>query len=285
MKLTLLLMTICISCNRNAQSNSDKTDPVEYTYNVTNKDSLKAYVFTPCADIQSENHPAIVIFHGGGWAVGEPSWTFQDGEYFAEKGMIAVSAQYRLSDQKNITPLDAMEDACNVIIWMRKYAKELKIDPDHIVAYGLSAGAHLAASTAVFPLFDSDAGISSIPNALILYSPAISIVSDGWFKQLLLDKGDPLDFSPAEHLKEDMPPSIIVVGKDDTVTPVGESILFNQNMVKYGNVSYLNIYDGVGHLLAHNDHPANNQYVPDKEIKAKAFNEINLFLKRLGYIK
>lgn len=278
-------MPVSFNITLSAQTISDKINPVEYTFNITGKDSLKAYVFTSPVKIQTENNPAIVIFHGGGWAVGEPSWTFVDGEYFAKKGMIAVSAQYRLSDQKYITPVDAMEDTRNVIIWMRKNSKQLKIDPDRIVAYGLSAGAHLAACTAVFPSYDTDPGISSIPNALILYSPALSIASDGWFKQLLLDKGNPLNFSPAEHIKENMPPAIILVGKDDTVTPVQESILFNQNMIKYGNKSYLNIYDGVGHLLAHDDHPADDHYIPDKEIKARAFNEIDLFLESLGYIK
>ncbi len=86
-----------------------------------------------------------------------------------------------------------------------------------------------------------------------LVSPAVSVIRDGWFEQLLAGKGDPIEFSPAEHLKEDMPPTIIVVGKDDTVTPVYESDLYHENMLVHGNESYLHIYDGVGHLFTPSD--------------------------------
>ena len=82
-----------------------------------------------------------------------------------------------------------------------------------------------------------------------------------------------------------MPPSIIVVGKDDTVTPIFESNLFHQNMLKYGNKSNLFIYDGVGHLFTPSRQPDNGYPNPDKETQSKAYNELDSFLKVLGYIK
>ena len=78
----------------------------------------------------------MVIFHGGGWNIGDPSWAFGAAKKYAEKGIVSIAAQYRLSDQKNITPIDAMEDARNVIIWLRNNAVELGIATDKIVAYG-----------------------------------------------------------------------------------------------------------------------------------------------------
>ncbi|MTI33114.1 alpha/beta hydrolase [Xanthovirga aplysinae] len=282
-KLLLIITALFFFIELKAQSNSEEISSYEYVFDGTKKDSLKAHVFFPNEKESNDSRPAIVIFHGGGWNMGEPSWAFARAKKFAQNGMVAVAAQYRLSDQESITPIEAMEDARKVIIWMRKNSEKLKIDPDRIVAYGWSAGAHLAASAAVFPSFDPEKNISSKPNALVLYSPALSLINSGWFKKLLLNKGKPYNYSPAEHVKENMPPAIILVGKDDTVTPIRESELFHQNMVKYGNESYLHIYEGVSHLFTPSSQPDNGWPNPDKEIQAKAYKEIDLFLEKLGY--
>ena len=281
----ILILSVFICGGLKAQDNATSNEPVEYTYKIVGSDSLKAYVFIPQQVSNKDKQPSIVIFHGGGWVMGEPSWGFGHAKRFTKLGLVSIVAQYRLSDQKNTTPIDAMSDARDLIIWTRENSKDLGICKDSIVAYGWSAGAHLIASSAVFPDFNSDSSISSIPNALVLHSPALSLVNDGWFKKLLLYRGVPVDYSPAENIKGSLPPSIIVVGKDDTVTPVEESVLFHNNTLKYGNISYLHIYDGVGHLFTPSDQPDNEWPNPDKEVLSRAFNEIDLFLKGLDYIK
>ena len=107
---------------------------------------------------------------------------------------------------------------------------------------------------------------------MILHSPTLSLVNDEWFNKLLLDKGNPINYSPAESIKENMPPSIIVIGRDDTITPLKGSELFHNNMLKYGNISFLHIYDGVGHLFTPSDQPDNGWPKPDKNVSAKAFS-------------
>jgi len=285
MKFTYLLLVTFITLNIYAQSTNEIIGPVEHTYYSTKECELKAYVFSPKDTNLVCDHPAIVIFHGGGWNVGEPAWAFGLAEKYAKKGMVAVAAQYRLSDQKTITPLDAIEDARNVIIWMREESEKLKIDKSKIAAYGWSAGAHLAACTAVFHSFSSDSNYSSIPNALLLVSPALSITKDEWFIKLLGNNYKPINCSPAENINGKMPPSIIVVGEDDTVTPIYESKLFHNNMLKNGNESNLFIYEGVGHLFTPSDQPDNGYPNPDKNIQKKAYDELDQFLKKHDYIE
>jgi len=285
MKNKILILFILISGLATAQSNSIPLEPIEFTYKSIGSDSLKAYVFYPQNITEKENLSSIVIFHGGGWAMGEPSWGFEYARKYAKLGLISISVEYRLSDEKNITPIDAMEDTRDFFIWVRENAKDLKLNRDKIAAFGWSAGAHLITSAAVFPSYGSGSTTTSIPNALILQSPAVSNVNDGWFKKLLLDRGNPIDFSPAQHIKENMPPTIIVIGRDDTVTPLKYSELFQDEMLKNGNVCSLYIYDGVGHLFTPSTEPDNRRPNPDKEVSKKAFNEIDLFLKGLGYIK
>ena len=285
MKNKILILFILICGIIKAQDNPITSEPKEYIYKIVGSDSLKAYVFFPINKSADETYPSIAIFHGGGWVIGEPSWGFSRAKKYAKLGLVSISVQYRLSDEESITPIDAMEDARDFFIWARKNSTDLLLKVDQIAAYGWSAGAHLIASSAVFPDVSADSSISSIPDALILHSPALSLINDGWFEKILLQKGEPIDYSPAEHIRENLPPSIIVIGRDDTVTPLKYSVFFRDEMIKHGNICHLNIYDGVGHLFTPSDQPDNGWPNPDKEVTKKAFDEIDLFLEELGYIK
>lgn len=283
MKKLIIFIPIFYFVFLSAQDVTTDGEPIEYVYHTGLQKELKGYVFNPSDFYFASKLPAIVIFHGGGWVSGEPAWAFSLAEKFAKQGMVAIAAEYRLSDQISITPIDAMEDARNVILWMKQNAEKLNINPEQIAAMGWSAGAHLAACTAVFPI--SQNNISSVPNILVLVSPALSLAKENWFQRLLIGKGERLDYSPAEHLKENMPASIIVLGKDDTVTPTWQSILFETNMHKYGNECELHIYDGVGHMFTPSGESDKGTPNPDKEIQTKAYQEIELFLRKKGYIK
>jgi acetyl esterase/lipase len=52
---------------------SAQTAPV---YRVIDGDSLLAHVFLPPEREAGAKADAILLFHGGGWSVGEPAWTF-----------------------------------------------------------------------------------------------------------------------------------------------------------------------------------------------------------------
>lgn len=285
MRLFALMTILVLTINSFSQIVNEVQGPIEFIYDSSKEYELKAYVFMPNGISQSTSYPAVAIFHGGGWSIGEPSWAFSVAKKYAGKGLVAIAFQYRLSDHKDITPLDAMEDARNAIIWIRENSAELHINKDKVAAYGWSAGAHLAACSAVFYSSSDDKSVNSIPNALLLVSPALSITKDSWFKQLLINESEAIDCSPAENIKENMPPSIIVVGRDDSVTPLYESNLYHQNMLIYENESYLHIYDNVGHLFTPSDEPDDGYPNPDKEIQTKAYSELDNFLRRLDYIK
>src|SRR5262245_36703675 len=157
------LHLLVVSSIAAAQGEPAHAAPVEHVYAQPGGTQLKAYVFSPDKP-GGERRPAIVLFHGGGWTIGEPSWAFSRARRFAERGMVAVAAQYRLSDQKETTPHEAMADARGVIRWMRTHADSLGIDPNRLVAYGWSAGGHLAASAAIFDPDASKDEVSARPD-------------------------------------------------------------------------------------------------------------------------
>ncbi len=98
--------------------------------------------------------PAVVVIHGGGWLEGDKS-SFASRKYgvpgnieeFADLGFVAVTINYRLSGE---APYPAALDDCRCAVrWLRAHAKEYNVDPEHIGAYGNSAGGHLALLLAV----------------------------------------------------------------------------------------------------------------------------------------
>ena len=269
-----------------AQSPAAGTEPAVYVFASPGGTDLKAYVFTPKAQEPGGKRAGIVIFHGGGWSEGEPSWAFGRASHFAERGLVAVAAQYRLSDGKTITPLDAMADARAVIRWMRTQSATLGLDPSRIVADGWSAGAHLAASAAIFD--DPPAGAnrpSAAPNVLVLVSPAVALESDGWARRLLGSKTNISEVSPDVHVRRGLPPTIILQGSADSVTPLPGVKRFCDRMIAAGNICELHVYEGFGHLFTPAGIPDTGQPAPDPATRADALAKAERFLKSRGYIR
>lgn len=275
-----LIFVLLFLANIVAQEVNAILTPVEYIYKTVDTTELSAFVFFPEED-NEELRSAVLVFHGGGWDEGTPEWAFSRGRHFVQQGLVAVAVQYRLSDQESVTPLDAMEDSKDAVSWLREMGEEFKIDTSKVAAYGWSAGGHLAASTAIFN--NDTSNISSMPNALLLVSPALELTNDSWISQLLIDDSEPVDISPAHHVKPNMPPTIIVHGRDDTVTPLSGVELFTQRMHDAGNICKLFIYDGVGHMFTPSTESDKGWPNPDQEIKNEAYSEIDNFLRKLGF--
>jgi acetyl esterase len=280
-----LLLAFCFPLPILAQDKPSAPATVEHIYATVGGVQLRVYVFSPPSEKDATPRAAIVIFHGGGWNIGEPSWGFGLAKHFAEHGMVGISAQYRLSDQKTTTPLDAMADARAAIRWIRTNAASLGVNPDRIAAYGWSAGGHLAASAAIFDDPVTGASVSCSPNALVLISPALSLGSDGWLKRILLSRVDPGTISPDEHVRKGLPPTIILQGRADTVTPLPGVQHFCDRMKAEGNRCELNIFDAVGHLFTPVGTRDDDIPKPDPTVQAAASAKADQFLVSLGYMR
>ena len=211
MRSILFISSLIITFFTNAQVKIDSLSIEEFTYD--QKNELKIYGVRPLDYNPNKEYPAIVIFHGGGWSMGEASWGFSSAKHYASKGMIAFSVQYRLQESDNeITPYESVLDAQNAIRWVRKNARKLSINANMIASYGWSAGAHGAACAAIFNNLNApDERISSSPNLLLLKSPALSLLLYSNFQNRLQDKIDVKEISPAEFISENTPPTIIVI--------------------------------------------------------------------------
>lgn len=260
--------------------------PVIRTYKTVGTTEIKAHIFQPTDDTKGELRPAIIVLHGGGWNAGSPEWTYFDTQRFAGLGMVAIAGEYRLSNQKDITPLEAMADTRDLIRWVRVHAAELGVDPKRVAVYGSSAGGHLAVSAAVFP-HSEESKTSAVPNALILVSPAASIVSDQWPQKLLGTRADVKNISPAENITKRLPPMIIIEGAADTETPLVGVQRFCERAKQVGGTCELHVYPNLGHLLSRNLAPQAQEqgpFDPDPTASNAAQSAEKAFLMNLGYI-
>jgi len=94
-------------------------------------------------------HPALLCFHGGGWAHGSQRQYQEWGPWLAARGYALVAVDYRLS--KNVSPSwpGVHEDIRRALRWLVEEAPGLRVDPNRLGLVGDSAGGHMAALLAL----------------------------------------------------------------------------------------------------------------------------------------
>lgn len=201
----------------------------DIVYKTTPQGELKLHVFSPAGEVQiAALRPCVVFFFGGGWKSGSYLQFVPQAEYLASRGIIAISADYRVASIHKTTPDKCVEDAKSAIRWVRGHSTELGIDPGKVIAAGGSAGGHLAACTALVTAFDAetdDKAISARPNAMILFNPALNIAT--LFKEretgnspITLDVAEAI--TPTNFVSKDTPPAIIFFGTADKLKVGGD---------------------------------------------------------------
>ncbi|MDO6517402.1 alpha/beta hydrolase fold domain-containing protein [Zobellia uliginosa] len=218
-------------------------------YKTMESTKLSLHVFNPKGHKATDNAPVIVFFFGGGWSGGTPKQFYQQSRYFAEKGMVAISAEYRVNRTHGTTPFDAVTDAKSAIRWVRKHAKELGVDPNKIIASGGSAGGHIAACTGIIEAYDAvdeDLTISSIPNAMVLYNPVLDTTEKG-YGMAKVGEERKTDISPNHRIKPNIVPTIVFHGTADKTVPFENAQRFELFMKSAGNDCVLVPYEGKDH--------------------------------------
>jgi acetyl esterase len=92
-------------------------------------------------------HPVLLYVHGGGWYTGSPAMDRRYCASLAAEDIVVVSVAYALAPE-NPFPR-ALEDCVYAARWAVKNAASYDADPDRLAVAGSSAGANLAAGTAL----------------------------------------------------------------------------------------------------------------------------------------
>jgi acetyl esterase len=260
----------------------DGMKPDSFVYRQVGGVSLKAYVFQPAGS--AKHRPAILMFHGGAWRIGDASWVFDRAKLFAEKGMVAIAIEYRLANN-GLTPIEGVDDACTAFAWAREHAKDLGIDPKRVAGYGVSAGGHLVAAAATLPVAnEKEVKPNERPNLMLLYSPALNMGRDPYFVSLMSNKAEAPKYSPSEYITKKLPPTMIIQGEQDSIVFAKDARSFRDAAVKAGAICKLYIYPDVGHLLTRNLKVQYKDFKATPEDMADAKKKEDNFLIEMGYI-
>lgn len=247
---------------------------------------LVLHVYKPAGWEAGQKNPAIVFFFGGGWVGGTPRQFFGQCEELAKRGMVAVSAEYRIKSKHGTPPQACVEDGKSAVRYLRANAKAMGIDPDRIVASGGSAGGHVAATTGTIPGFEAkgeDHKVSSKPSLMILYNPVIDTSPKTGYGSKKVGK-DWEKLSPVHNVTKDVVPTLILHGDADRVVSVDSVRMFDKHCKKLGVDCTLVEYKGAGHGFFNN-----GSYRAVKKGQPNYYQMTNKvvfgFLAKHGYIK
>lgn len=170
-----------------------------------------------------ENAPLVVLIHGGGWVSGNPDNMAILAEVLAEKGMAAACIEYRLAPKFPFPA--ALDDVCAFADFARKEAATLKINPDRIGSWGISAGAHLSLVLATRKKVSAAVAMCPITD-LVDYGSVYPPRSHE-FVELFLGPYDEEKYrsaSPLHAVTKETAPCFLTHGERDTVVPFDQSV-------------------------------------------------------------
>jgi acetyl esterase/lipase len=275
--LASLVIAVAIWGTRVAESGDGRRRRMEFpdvnivrdvVYKHDNGRDLRLDIYSP----KSITHPLPVLLwiFGNRWSRG--SKNHPPPLYLISRGYIVISIDYRLSGEAPFPA--AIEDCKAAVRWIRANAAAYHFDPDHIGAWGHSAGGHLAA------LLGTSGGVAELegtgdnatfssrvqavcdmsgPSDILQFYETISNSNDGMarrdrssIEQFLggsveQNRAKAIAASPTTYVSKDDPPFLIIHGEEDMTIPVNQSEVLASKLKAAGVQVTLIMPEGRGH--------------------------------------
>ena len=274
--------------------------PKALIYKKAGGQELQLWHFSPAGLKPGERRPAVLCIHGGAWHGGSADVFFPHARYFAKRGAVGFSVDYRLLKPEGPTVADCLSDCKSAMRYIRAHAVGLGVDPQRIVVIGDSAGGHLAAALGTVEGFNDpldDLKISAVPNAMIPCNPIVDMTEGAWIRFVIagraLDKA-PLpeaiqptpeqtrlarELSPLFQVRRRQPPTLLMHGLNDSVVSVDQARKFAAAMQAVGNRCDLDLIEGARHAFIV------PRYTAPESLVVSALLKADKFLASLGYLQ
>lgn len=256
MKFARLLTMTLVALNLTAFAQK-KTEMLIYDQDPLNTTDAKLaairatdYTKDPAITVYTPKNPTgktIVMCPGGGYthqATGHEGHDMAD--WFNSQGITYVVLKYRLPGKDHTIPLADAEQAMRVV---RRYAKDLGVDPSKVGIAGASAGGHLASTLATH--YSSP---ETRPDFQILFYPVVSmdantthmgsrinLLGDNPSEDLVKKYSNELQVTP------DTPKAFIMLSSDDGAVPPANSINYYNALLTNKVGASLHAYPIGGH--------------------------------------
>jgi acetyl esterase/lipase len=227
-------------------------------------------------EIAEGGAPALILFHGGGWQIGDRSQFRALGRTLSTAGIAVFSCDYRISSKHGTTPFESIADARYMIEWLAENAAQFGVDSTRIVSGGASAGGHIAAAPFIVREQRSDRS-QRVPRGFVLFNPVTDTGPGGFGDEII--PGDSADLDLIKRFTEPISPCIVFHGTEDKLVPYTNSVEFAKRAREVGTDVDLHLYPGVPHGFFNFDFNATRRYFYDTSEK------IGSFLERLNIVE
>ncbi len=231
-------------------------------------------LYYPANPRPGDKFPGIVIIHGGSWCRGirNADREINIGTNLARMGYVCISIDYRLATPENLAkygktfPVN-IQDCKKAVLWLRKNAEDLHLDPGKIGCIGGSAGGHLAALLSVAgadvglePAGSGEKADSSVQACVNLYGvmdfagfrignnlSKYRIQVMGFTPQQ--NRAEWIRSSPAELVDANDPPMLQIYATEDNLVHFSQAELMKKELDRHGVYNEYILLDGFGHVF------------------------------------
>jgi acetyl esterase/lipase len=214
----------------------------------------------------SDPHPTLMYLHGGSWTGGDPHAQSRPLiHHLADAGWLVATVRYPLSP--GATFPDHLIGVKRALAWLRDHGAGHGVDPTRIAVAGGSAGAHLAALTALTPGRPEyqpgfEATDTSVTACVALYGIYDFLnrnrTRPDWpLIPKIVMKADPVEHEPAfraasplDQVGPQAPPFLVIHGSHDSLVPPTEARVFVEalRVASRAEVRYLEV-EGAQHAF------------------------------------
>ncbi len=205
--------------------------------------------------------PAVLLVHGGGWERRSREDMTWIAEELAARGFAVMNIDYRFAPEYTFPA--QLQDLQVAMRWLREEARNYRIDPDAISAFGFSSGAHLVSLLALTsnpgnPLSEPYGGPGTRPIAVVaggIPSDLRRFDSGRLVRQFLggteQEKPDTYRLaSPIAHVSPGAPPFFLFHGNLDMLVPPEQAEHFYRALLQEGVHAELYMMHLRGHVTS-----------------------------------
>jgi acetyl esterase/lipase len=201
------------------------------------------------------------MFHGGGWISGDKTAYHFEAEYFCSHGIACACIGYRLAPLHQFPA--ATQDALSAVAFLRQNAAELQLDANRLVAFGNSAGGHLACIAGLqqeFPNGEPAQNTNAVVSICAItdvrnpdesqYPIAMSFLEQFMGQSHSESPESYANASPITHIRENAPPFLIFHGSNDEIVPADQARQLFLALTQSGVSAELHIMENEGHSFS-----------------------------------
>lgn len=236
-------------------------------YKTVNGEPIYLGYYFPKNYDKQKKYPTFLFIHGGGWCSHtifeeQPHWQGDYlgylARYYADKGMICVSIDYRLAvdcgQNDGYGIIDCYEDCCDAVDYVLGHADAYGVNIENMYLLGESAGGHLAGAVTTFH-YDRKYSFQKV----ILVN-AITHLEDDWKDRVPVNTTHPkladLSFAeraaflaPLYQISDETGDVVLIHGESDTVVNREHSVKFYDRMKELGKNCELHTVRNTNHAF------------------------------------